>query len=138
LSPSTSASLLEVRVGEDPRVHFVEGELCLSTVHLLREPLFEAIETGSGNLLVDLTECTFIDSSGLEVLALASWRLAAAHPNRRLVVVSPRSAVRRILDLTGMDHIVTVRDSREQAGPAMNGGPPETPLAQTWPERVNG
>jgi hypothetical protein len=26
--------------------------------------------------------------------------------------VSPGSAVRRILDLTGMDHIVTVRDAR--------------------------
>jgi anti-sigma B factor antagonist len=138
MSPSTSASLLEVRVGEDPRVHLVAGELCLSTVHLLREPLFEAIETGSGSLVVDLTECTFIDSSGLEVLALASWRLAAADPRRQLIVVSPRSAVRRILDLTGMDHIVTVRDSREQAEPTMNGGPPETPVTQAWPERANG
>jgi anti-anti-sigma factor len=130
--------LLEVRVGDDRRVHLVAGELCLSTVELLREPLFEAIESCSGNLLVDLTECTFIDSSGLEVLALASWRLAADDSRRQLVVVSPRSAVRRILDLTGMDHIVTVRDSREQAAPAMNGGPPEKQQAQAWPERVGG
>jgi anti-sigma B factor antagonist len=115
--------LLEVEVNADGRVHTVRGELCLSTVDLLREPLFDAIEAGSGHLIVDLTECTFIDSSGLEVLALASWRLAAADSKRELVVVSPRSAVRHILDLTGMDHIVAVRDSLDQAEASMNGRP---------------
>jgi anti-sigma B factor antagonist len=130
MSSTRSATLLEIEVQADGRVHAVKGELCLSTVDQLREPLFEAIETASGHLIVDLTECTFIDSSGLEILALASWRLAAADPKRELVVVSPRSAVRRILDLTGMDHIVTVRDSRDQAEAAMNGRPTKRLVAQ--------
>jgi anti-anti-sigma factor len=111
LSSPANASLLEVEVLDD-RLLLVRGELCLSTVDRVREPLFEAIEGVGGNVIVDLTECTFIDSSGLELLALASWRLAAIDPRRELIVVSPRSAVRRILDLTGMDHIVTVRDAR--------------------------
>jgi anti-sigma B factor antagonist len=130
MSSTRSATLLEVEVQADGRVHAVKGELCLSTVDQLREPLFEAIETASGHLIVDLTECTFIDSSGLEILALASWRLVATDPKRELVVVSPRSAVRRILDLTGMDHIVTVRDSRDQAEAAMNGRPTKRVVAQ--------
>jgi anti-sigma B factor antagonist len=112
LSSPANGSLLEVQVSEDRRVLLVRGELCLSTVDRVREPLFDAIEGEGGNIVVDLTECTFIDSSGLELLALASWRLAAIDPRRELVVVSPRSAVRRILDLTGMDHIVSVRDAR--------------------------
>jgi anti-sigma B factor antagonist len=112
LSSPANASLLEVEASEDGRLLLVRGELCLSTVDRVREPLFDAIESADGNIVVDLTECTFIDSSGLELLALASWRLAAIDPRRELIVVSPRSAVRRILDLTGMDHIVTVRDAR--------------------------
>lgn len=112
MSSPANASLLEVEVSEDGRLLLVRGELCLSTVDRVREPLFEAIEREGGHIVVDLTDCTFIDSSGLELLALASWRLAAIDPRRELIVVSPRSAVRRILDLTGMDHIVTVRDVR--------------------------
>jgi anti-sigma B factor antagonist len=112
LSTPANASLLEVVSSEDGRAFHVRGELCLSSVGLLREPLFAAIENGSGSIVVDLSECTFIDSSGLELLALGSWRLSATDPRRELVVVSPGSAVRRILDLTGMDHIVTVRDAR--------------------------
>jgi hypothetical protein len=94
LSTPANASLLEVVSSEDGRAFHVRGELCLSSVGLLREPLFAAIE------------------NGLELLALGSWRLSATDPRRELVVVSPRSAVRRILYLTGMDHIVTVRDAR--------------------------
>jgi anti-sigma B factor antagonist len=114
MNTPANAGLLNVEVSEDRRVLSLSGELCLSTVELLREPLFGAIEHAPANIVLDLTECTFIDSSGLEVLALASWRLAAIDPRRELIVVSPRSAVRRILDLTGMDHILTVRDSRPQ------------------------
>ncbi|HEX2468437.1 MAG TPA: STAS domain-containing protein [Solirubrobacterales bacterium] len=119
---SVTPSLLEVSVSEDGQVHAVAGELCLSTVELLREPLFESIVSRSDSIVVDLTRCTFIDSSGLEVLARASWRLGADR-GRELVVVSPRGPVRRILDLTGMDHILTVLDSRDQA--------PRPPAART-------
>jgi anti-sigma B factor antagonist len=112
LSSSANVSLLEIQVSDDGRVHALRGELCLSTVDQLRGPLFAAVDDAEGSIVVDLTECTFVDSSGLELLALASWRLAATDPRRELIVVSPRSAVRRILDLTGMDHIVTVRDAR--------------------------
>ena len=112
MSSPGNAGLLDVEVSDDERTHGVKGELCLSTVDRLREPLFDAIERAGGNIVVDLTECTFIDSSGLELLALASWRLAAIDARRELIVVSPGSAVRRVLDLTGMDHIVSVRDTR--------------------------
>ena len=112
MTSPANASLLTVEVSDDGRVHALQGELCLSTVDRLREPLFAAVDDSEGSLVVDLTECTFVDSSGLELLALASWRLAATDPRRELIVVSPRSAVRRILDLTGMDHIVNVRDTR--------------------------
>jgi anti-sigma B factor antagonist len=112
LSSPTNASLLEVEVSEDDRLLTLRGELCLSTADQLREPLFAAVDGARGDIVLDLTECTFIDSSGLEVLALGSWRLAATDPRREFVVVSPRSAVRKILDLTGMDHILTVSDAR--------------------------
>jgi anti-sigma B factor antagonist len=120
LGSRATPSLLEVETSDEGRVLGVQGELCLSTIEVLREPLFAGIDTAPGNIVVDLTECTFIDSSGLELLALASWRLAATDPRLELVVVSPRSAVRRILDLTGMDHIVSIRDTRPDAEASMH------------------
>jgi anti-sigma B factor antagonist len=119
LSSPANASLLDIEVAEDGGVLIVRGELCLSTVEALRGPLFETIDSAAGRVIVDLADCTFIDSSGLEVLALASWRLAATHPRSELIVVSPRSAVRKILDLTGMDHILTLRDTRPTADGAL-------------------
>jgi anti-anti-sigma factor len=130
LTTPPNASLLEVEVVDDGRLLCVRGELCLSTIEVLREPLFAGIDSAPGNIVVDLTECTFIDSSGLELLALASWRLVATDPRLELVVVSPRSAVRRILDLTGMDHIVSIRDTRPDADASMHSERAET-LAQS-------
>jgi anti-sigma B factor antagonist len=103
----------------------LKGELCLSTVDLVSEPLSNSITSGAASIVVDLTHCTFIDSTGLEALALASWNLAATNGDRpvgpKLLVACPPGEVRRILDLTGIDHIVTVCETRAQAIAMLDG-----------------
>jgi anti-sigma B factor antagonist len=119
MSPPLRTTLLEISLEEDGRAIVLKGELCLSTADLLSEPLSDAIASGAGSIVVDLTDCTFIDSSGLEALALASWNLAATNGDRpvgpKLLVACPPGEVRRILDLTGIDHILIVCETRAQA-----------------------
>lgn len=70
------------------------GELDLATVERAREAL-ESVPAGS-TVVLDLTGLTFIDSTGLGLIAEAAMRSEG-----RLTVI-PDVRTRRLLDLTGM------------------------------------
>jgi len=76
----------------------VEGELDLATAPLLMEAL---VDLGSErDVHLDLALLTFLDSSGLHaIVALAR----SFDGNRSVVLVNPSTAVRRILEITGID-----------------------------------
>jgi anti-anti-sigma factor len=74
------------------------GEIDISTVDDLRRRLRDAIEAaGEREVVVDLGDVSFIDSSGLEALVLGMQRLAP----RRLTLRRPSAAVHRLLEVTG-------------------------------------
>lgn len=52
------------------------------------------------DVIIDLAEVTFIDSSGLRTLVEAHQR--ADHAGRRLVMADPSVAVRRLFDISGL------------------------------------
>ncbi len=52
----------------------IAGELDQASAPQLRDPLKEAIEGGAGAVIVDLTKCGFIDSTGLGVIVEA-WKI---------------------------------------------------------------
>jgi len=63
----------------------------------------EALEQ-HGTLVIDLGKVTFIDSSGLSCIAQACVRLEEAGERLELTSASPN--VHRVLELTGLDHLV--------------------------------
>jgi anti-anti-sigma factor len=87
----------------------VEGELDMATVSELEA----AISAASANrLVVDLTACTFLDSAGVRALASA----AARNPSdRELALVAADPGILRVLQITGVDTMVPVHASREEA-----------------------
>jgi anti-anti-sigma factor len=93
----------------------VRGELDLSTAPDLERPLEEALERGEGPILVDLSECEFIDSTGIALIVRALQRLEGAGTGRSLVVCSYNDQVRRVLDITGLDVSIPVHGSRDEA-----------------------
>jgi len=74
--------------------------------------------------MIDLSETAFIDSAVLGAL-IASHREATEHGRRWALIVGNGSgaAVRRILELTGLDAVMPVYSSREEA--ASQPFPPE-------------
>jgi anti-anti-sigma factor len=92
----------------------VEGELDLATAPELASAL-EALDSGTGPVIVDLTEVGFVDSSGLSTLLQARQRLAGASgaPELRLVVTRP--SILRVLDVTGLADVFAVFDSVDRA-----------------------
>ena len=104
-SRSGPADLLGSSVPAAPVV-VARGELDLATVGRFRGALTERLAQGCTHLVVDLTEVTFIDSSGLGALVNAHRSLQRRGGRLRLVCRRPR--VLRVLSLTGLDTLLAV------------------------------
>jgi anti-sigma B factor antagonist len=106
----TSPGDFELRTAELPRggvVVEIAGELDMATAPQLEECL-----EGAGfaqRLVVDLTECTFLDSSAVRVLVAAARDAEAA--GGTLALVATDAGIRRVLDISGVDTIVPVHDA---------------------------
>jgi len=107
-------TIIEHHVGRRAVVA-VAGEVDMQTAPDLRT----AIETASSRALeiwVDLTDTTFMDSSGLHALAAARAHLTDA--GRRLVLICPQGRVLRVLTLTGLDQLFEIHATRGAANTA--------------------
>ncbi len=100
----------------------VAGELDQSTAPELRSALSSAVGEAHNGVLVDLSDCNFIDSTGLSLLVEMKRRLT--EDDRRFGVCCPDADVRRLLELTGIDKAVGLFDTRDEAVAALSNGPP--------------
>lgn len=87
--------------GAGVRVIRVEGELDLAVADQLQTVIEGAL--GVDRVLVDLSGCEFIDSTGIAVLIRA--REAIAADGGSLSICSPRQQVLRVLDVTGLTQL---------------------------------
>jgi anti-sigma B factor antagonist len=95
------------------RIVIVRGELDLFAAPELKEAISEAFVEDARDLIVDLTQTVFIDSSGLAVLMLAMRR--AQLLAGRLVVIDAGGSVARTFRVAGVDQILTIVPTREAA-----------------------
>lgn len=102
------------------RVVAVRGELDLGTAPELEGPLEEAIGANEP-LLIDLSECEFIDSTGIAMIVRAWQQLANGDGDGdgsgrgRVVICSANEQVRRVLEITGLEVSIPVHSSRDAA-----------------------
>lgn len=108
----------EVKVGDleqGVRTISVRGELDLSTAPELEGPLEEALESGEGSVLIDLSQCEFIDSTGIALIVRAWQRLDSSGNGRGLFICSQNDQVRRVLEITGLELSIPVHTTRDEA-----------------------
>jgi anti-anti-sigma factor len=96
----------------------VEGELDLAYA----EQLTEALDRGDGCrvVLIDLSRCEFIDSTGTSVIVRAY--VAMKKEGRRLALVSPATQIRRYLEMIGLMQDNLVFETAEAAIAAIDRG----------------
>lgn len=99
---------IEVR-DEDGVVIHLEGELDVLTAPDLRATLLEVAARCEPSVVLDLSNLTFIDSTGLGVLVGAHERLRLDEGHLRLR--NPTRPVARVLELTGAGRILVVEDN---------------------------
>jgi anti-sigma B factor antagonist len=113
----------EAKAGElehGVRTVSVRGELDLSTAPDLEGPLEQALESGDGSVLIDLSQCEFIDSTGIALIVRAWQRLQSGGNGRALVICSQNDQVRRVLEITGLELSIPVHMSRDEALAALS------------------
>lgn len=104
-----NAELFPIRVGPNCRCVSVRGDLDLANANALARALETAAREGP--TVVDLSECSYLDSTGLSVFV----RHERAHRGA-LVVVAPRAQRSlRIFEIPGLALTLTVRQTLEDA-----------------------
>ncbi|QFG23011.1 STAS domain-containing protein [Actinomadura sp. WMMB 499] len=92
------------------------GELDLYTAPRLQAALAGLLRDRVDQITVDMSGIEFCDSTGMNVLLSAMKRLK--EHGGSLELAAPRPAVKRILQVTGLDSVFTVTE----AAPAMDAG----------------
>jgi anti-sigma B factor antagonist len=106
------------------RVIAVRGELDLSTASDLEGPLDDAVSSGDASVLIDLSDCEFIDSTGIAMIVRAWQRLdraADGDGSGRVVICSDNDQVRRVLEITGLELSIPIHSKRDEALSALRG-----------------
>ena len=86
----------------------LEGELDLAAVPTFEDHLRRVEADRPETIVLDLSELTFMDSSGLRAIVLADER-ARAH-RRRLAIVPGPPPVRRVFEITQLDQRLELVD----------------------------
>jgi anti-anti-sigma factor len=92
---------VEVRPDRRRVVVLPHGEVDLATVDQLGAEIDELVDRGFDTVVLDLRATSFLDSSGLHLLLRQTARTDA-----QLTLIDGAPAVRRIIDLAGVRHLL--------------------------------
>lgn len=106
----TKLGQLSVRSQRDEDVHTIAlaGEMDLANAADVERELLRAESTNATKIVVDLSELTFMDSTGIRLLITAHARSRAG--GDRLALVRPPARVFRVLCIAGVDELLPFAD----------------------------
>jgi len=91
----------------------VMGEVDMATAPAFEQSLLDAADSGTDQVIVDLSGCSYFDSTGLKVLLAARRHLDPM--NRRLSVVMSNPNMLEIFRITGFDRRFEIHPSLKSA-----------------------
>jgi anti-sigma B factor antagonist len=105
--------LVDEAVDDTTHVVSLRGEIDAMTAPKLGSRLFGLADEGKRGVVVDLSEVTFMDSTGIGVLLNALRHFTTR--NQKMVLVCPTARVLRPFEVTGLVGHLTIFESREKA-----------------------
>ena len=96
----------------------VGGEIDLSTAPAFEAVIAEALEDGPPALVVELSEVIFMASVGLRILAATQEKVGKSI---QLAVVADNMAASRPMQLTGLDKLISLYPTLDEALTALDG-----------------
>ena len=86
----------------------VRGEIDIATVSQFRQCLMDLVTSGTSEIVLDLADLYFIDSTGIGVLSGAHRR--AAEAGGRLVLRSVSQRTYDVLRMVALDRVLNIED----------------------------
>jgi anti-sigma B factor antagonist len=96
----------------------VRGELDMNTAPELERALEEALTDDEPAIMLDLSKCEFIDSTGIALIVRTWQRLdrdGGGEGKGRLVLCCINHQVRRLLKITGVESSISMHEGRDAA-----------------------
>jgi len=109
------------QLSDDAYVISLAGEVDLYTAPEFKQQLLEVIAEGGRQVVIDFTNATFIDSTTLGVLVSGVKRLRAKDGELSLVC-SDRN-ITKIFEITGLDQVFAIYETRDAAVAALEPQP---------------
>ena len=106
---------LNITVRRDGPVHFVSlsGAATMFVAENMESRLLGLIDDSTPNMVIDLSDLTFITSIGIGVLIAADARSQSLRGAARLV--NPTGEVARILEMTNIDSLLEIHATLDDA-----------------------
>jgi anti-anti-sigma factor len=92
----------------------IRGEIDLANSDDLRATIMPVVPDGGPGMVLDLTEATYLDSSGIRLVFEVAARLQS-QGQRLVLAVSDAALVRRVVVLTKLEQAVPIADSVREA-----------------------
>jgi anti-anti-sigma factor len=96
----------------------VRGELDMNTAPELERALEEALADDEASIMLDLSQCEFIDSTGIALIVRTWQRLdrdGGGEGKGHLVLCCINHQVRRLLKITGVESSISTHEGRDAA-----------------------
>ena len=101
---------LDVR-DDDGRVAFTpRGELDLATAPEVEEKVLAAVRTGDTQVVIDLRQLTFMDSTGVRTIVAAHKAAEESGAELRVIRPSADNPVSRVIEISGIDEALGLID----------------------------
>ncbi len=100
------------------RVFTVRGELDMNTASELEQALESALSDEKPAVMLNLSDCEFIDSTGIALIVRTWQRLdrdAGNGGKGKFVLCCVNHQVRRLLKITGVESSITLHEQRQAA-----------------------
>ncbi len=105
---------METRTPEkDLPIISLQGEVDVYTAPQLKQQMIVLLEQGAREIIVDLTNVDYLDSTALGVLIGGLKRLREVDGN--LALICPNARIRRVFEITGLDKIFDIYNSEDEA-----------------------
>jgi anti-sigma B factor antagonist len=91
----------------------LEGEVDVYTAPQLKQQIIDMLDNNITNIIVDITNVEYLDSTALGVLIGGLKRLRERDGVLDLICPNPR--IRRIFEITGLDKIFDIYSTRDDA-----------------------
>ncbi len=110
----TGGAVLNARVREMGGIPVVEleGEIDLSTSPVFKETVYGVIESGNKDVIIDLNELEFMDSTGLGVLVAALKKTSYQGGSIRLIC--NKRNILKVFTITGLDKVFSIYDNLQR------------------------